>query len=373
MDLVNKWESPSPRAVAALTNTLHRASLRLAVHAQRDAGVVRLDHAHGQAVMVPLWAGEGWPQDVERVRRSDAWASASASGLPVIVARKLSDKVRQSLTDDGVAWADEAGRARVELPGLIIVLGDGAPTDTDRRVSEVKWSPGSGLIAEAMLELVARDWDSTHGNPAPRVMPKIAGITDATGLSGPFISRTLRAFDAQGWTSKSGPERGITTTRTLLDPSSMLSSWAGWYSRSRPDPIGAHGLIRSADEWIARVAATWPSNSWAATGGVVLERRAPFLTAVPVVDLYLADDVYLDAAQLATYLNDVDLRRVDSGARVRIAPASRAALRLFSRFPDWRPERPEVGNIRLYGDLLASRGVRDEEAAEHLRDVRIRF
>lgn len=373
VDLVNKVPPTSTRALAALASTLHHASDRLDVQAQRDTGVVQLVHPHGRASIVPLWAGEGWPTDVERLRRSAAWASASTVGLPVVVARRFSDKVRRSLNQDGVAWADETGHARLELPGLVVVLGDRAPIDRDRRVTEVRWSPGSGLIGEAILEPLVGRQDGTTEPSGPYVMPKIAGIADATGLSGPFISRTLQAFDSQGWTSKAGPERGRTTTRTLLDPSSMVSSWAGWYSRSRPEPIGAHGLIRDAEDWLGIVAATWPLHSWAATGAVVLERRAPFLTATPVVDLYLADDVCIDPTQLTSYLTDVGLRRVDSGARVRIAPASRAALRLFSRGPNWRPERPEVGNIRLYGDLLASGGVRGDEAADHLRTVGIGF
>lgn len=373
VDLVNKLPATSTRALAAIASTLHHASDRVEVQAQRDTGVVRLMHPNGQATIIPLWAGEGWPSDVERLRRSDTWESASTVGLPVVVARRISDKVRRSLNQDGIAWADETGHARIELPGLIIVLGDRAPIDPHRRVSDVKWSPGSGLIAEAILEPIAGDRNRTAEPSGPHLMPKIADIADATGLSGPFISRTLQAFDAQGWTSKAGPERGRTTTRTLVDPSAMLSSWAGWYARSRPEPIGAHGLIRNADEWIEIVAARWPLMAWAATGGVVLERRAPFLSALPVVDLYLAEDVCIDHPQLESYLRGAGLRQVDTGPRVRITPASRAALRLFSRGPNWRPGRPEVGNIRLYGDLLASRGVRAEEAADHLRNVGIRF
>jgi len=369
VEAVNKSPAPPSRALATLVSTLHDVSDRIAVSAQRDTGGVRLVHPHGEVVVVPLWAGEGWPTDVERIRRSDAWTAATHVGLPIVVARRLSDTVRTSLRRDGVPWADETGHARLDLPGLLIVLDDRAPIVRDRRVSEVKWSPGSGLIAEAILEIHARRWDDAE----PRIMPKIASIADATGLSAPFISRTLQAFDAQGWTSKRGPERGRTTTRTLLDPSSMLSSWAGWYARSRPEPIGAHGLIRDADEWLDTVATTWPAGSWAATGGVVLDRRAPFLTALPAVDLYLAEDVCIDPTQLTDYLQSVSLRRVETGPRVRITPASRAALRLFSRGPDWRPDRPEVGNIRLYGDLLAARDVRGEEAADHLRGVGIRF
>ena len=361
----------SLRASDALAAVLHEA-LGSAVAVDRSpSGELVLRYQGRTAVLMPLWAGAGWPTDVDRLRRSQAWESATVNGVPVVVGQKLSSTVRESLSRDGVAWADETGSAAIDVPGLLIRLNDPGKADkrpTARPAAEVRWSPGVGLLAEALLEPIAGS-----ASPERTELPRIAELAAQTGVSGPFISRTLRGFDAMGWTTKSGGQRGATTVRELVDPGSLLSAWAHWYPGSRPQGIAAHALIRDSTAWLADVARSWPRGSWALTGGVALERRAPFLTSVPVIELYLADDVCVDAGPRRETLTAVGLREVESGARVVVFPASRAALGLMERSRWWTPESPEVGSVRLYGDILASQTVRSDEAADHLRRTRIGF
>lgn len=373
MVAVNKqWTTTaSRRASDALAALLHDA-LGSAIAVDRSpSGELLLHYQARTAVLRPLWAGAGWPTDVDRLRRSQAWESATVHGVPVVVGQKLSSTVREALSRDGVAWADETGSAAIDVPGLLIRLSDPGKADkraTARPKTEVRWSPAVGLLAEALLEPIAGSASSERTE-----LPKIAALANQTGVSGPFISRTLRGFDAMGWTAKSGGERGATTVRELVDPGSLLSAWAHWYPGSRPQGIAAHALIRDSTAWLADVARSWPRGSWALTGGVALERRAPFLTSVPVIELYLAEDVCVDPGRRTAAFNTAGLREVDSGARVVVFPASRAALGLMERSPWWTPEDPEVGSIRLYGDILASQTVRSDEAADHLRRTRIGF
>ena len=364
----NYGEVGSPRALRVLAAIIHQAvGASVDGVARRDEGILDLTYRDAGHRLVPQWAGEGWPTDVERVRRSDSWTRAATSGTPVVVARKLSEKVRSSLTNEGIAWADETGRARIELPGLFLAVGDRVRMERERG-DAVAWSPGVGLIAEALLEPLTGRWEGEGA-----AVPKIAALAEHTGLSGAWVSRTLRGFDAEGWTTKSGPERGPKTLRVLADPGALLSSWAAWYPASRPEPIRAHKFIRDSEEWLGEVLAAWPEGSWALTGGHALEHRAPFLTSLPVVDLYLADDICIDRRLREEYLGNVGLQEVDSGARVRLWPTSRATLRVTTLSRPWPAVLPEVGNVRLYGDLLASGDVRREEAADHLRRTMIGF
>ncbi|HMO10340.1 MAG TPA: type IV toxin-antitoxin system AbiEi family antitoxin, partial [Actinotalea sp.] len=335
---------------------------------RRDEGLLELSYGGRSTTLAPLWAGEGWPTDIDRLRRSDAWERAWTTGVPVVVARRLSENVRHELSKDGVAWADELGRTRIELPGLFVVVGDRVTVGRDRADTEFKWSPGAGLVTEAVLAPLVGRWEGEGAT-----LPKIAELAELTGLSGAWVSRTLRGFDAEGWTAKRGPQRGTRTVRAVVDPGSLLSSWGAWYPKSRPEPLRAHTFIRDAEEWLGRVFARWPEGSWALSGAHALEHRAPFVTSLPVVDLYLADDVCVDRRLRGDYLKEVGLEEVDSGARVRVWPTSRAALRIWSRTAAWPAEPPEVGDVRLYGDLLASDDVRREEAADHLRRTRIGF
>lgn len=373
MASVNKASptTASRRASASLAALLNDA-VGAAVAVERPpSGELMLRHEGRTAVLVPLWAGAGWPTDVDRLRRSQAWESAAVHGVPVVVGQKLSSTVRESLSRGGVAWADETGSAAIDVPGLLIRLGDRVKSVDPRARRdplEVRWSPAAGLLAEALLEPIAGS-----ASPERTELPKIAELAAQTGVSGAFISRTLRGFDAMGWTAKSGGERGATTVRELVDPGSLLSAWARWYPGSRPQGIAAHALIRDSTAWLADVARSWPQGSWAVTGGTALERRAPFLTAVPVIELYVAEDVCVDRGRRLEAFTAVGLREVDSGARVVVFPASRAALGLMERSPWWTPESPEVGSIRLYGDILASQTVRSDEAADHLRRTRIGF
>lgn len=371
MDPVENWSEPrSPRALSVLGAVIHAAALdAVEAAAHRDTGVLTLRWRDRRTDLAPLWAGAGLPTDVERVRRSSAWADAATRAIPVLVARTLSAGVRQRLSADGVPWADETGRARITLPWLTLVLDDRVAVSAERGRDRggFAWTPGAGLVAEAVLGTVSGRWS---GESAP--LPRIADLADITGVSGSWVSRALRAFDAEGWVAKQGPARGPSTVRVLRDPAGLLSSWAAWYRGARPEPIRAHRFLRDAEEWLREVAGAWPEGAWALTGGQVLERRAPFLTALPVVDVYLADDVCVDRRRRADYLDRVGLREVDSGERVRVWPASRESLGLFGRSELWRTNEPQVPDIRLYGDLFGY-GVRGEEAAEHLRQVRIGF
>lgn len=367
------------RALQALRTILSwaaRGRLEIDEVPRGSATGLSVTHGGSRSVLVPYWAGKGFPSDVERLLRGPEWAELGGDAVAVVVARKLSPATRERLSREGIAWADEAGNAWIEAPGLLVVLGAGAvpsrPDEGRRRQSEqMRWSEGASAVAELILQMAAdRAW--REGRPPLRI-PSVAEIAERVGISRPFVSRTLQQLDRNRWTTKTGTDRGPMAARVLTDAAGLLDHWAGWYTDARRPALGTHALISDPDAFATEVARTWPPGAWALTGWLALEHRAPYMTSTPTIDLYLDRDLLALGPELDRLLTAVRLRRVAQGARVLLHPADAYLLNLLEdRNGASRAGVPEVSDVRLYGDLLGS-GVRGTEAAAHLRAERIGF
>lgn len=358
--------SGNNRAAAAVRRALTlpgpSQTLNVEQEAEGPLTTVLVRYGDRSVRLWPIWAGEGFPQDVERALKEAPPADPAA--CRVVVARRLSSGSRLWLTARGLSWADEDGSAQIAAPSGLLVLRDAMPRpDDEPSDSPVKWAAGSAAVAELILSEAI----GTPSDHAP--IRSAAAVADTLGLSIPAISRALQQFDQQGWSEKRGSERGPAARRWLVDPGALLSSWAAWYSTRTPVVVETHGFISSDDAWLrGEVAAHWPNGRWALTGLAALDRRAPFTTSVPTIDLYLDAHMFTDGRLLDGLLTSTGLRRVDRGARVRIIEADRYVLRLSQQ----RDDIPQVNDVRLYGDLLGS-GVRGPEAADHLRSTMIGF
>ncbi|MBD7920132.1 hypothetical protein H9657_17810 [Cellulomonas sp. Sa3CUA2] len=291
-----------------------------------------------------------------------------AGATPVIVARRLSPGSRALLAERGISWADEAGGLDLSAgPILIRIPTPPAPPEA----APARFTAAAGAVAEHLLQRAAT---------GETLVPPVADLAAAVGASPGAASRALTYFDSQGWTAPTGPRRGPTSRRDVVERGAMLDGWATWYASGQDDGIAAHALIRDPDTWLADVLApAWPRGVWAVTGLVALERRAPFTTATNPVDLYL-DGTAFDH-DLHDLLAAADLTPTDAGVRVRVLRADRYTVALLSADrpraarPDAAPDDdvPLVSDVRLYGDLLRRGGVRADEYAMHLREQRIGF
>lgn len=353
---------------ATLRIAIERAAgRRFALEEDEDdrGPLVRVRHGALTTVLRPYWAGQGFRKDVEAARAAMRDAGIPAEDVPVIAARRLPRTTRRDLENDGLSWVDEVHGARVFSPsGLAVVVEH--PAAPPRHDLDLKWTEALGAVAEYVLG--AHSVSAQHEEHG--AVPGVVDIAAALQLAPSIVSRAVRMFDAQGWTRKQGPERGPGARREMVDPGGMLTGWAGWYRAGRTATIQAHGLIRNYERFLDRgLPHAWKGTWWLATGAAAADRRAPYLTSVPQVDLYLDSAVFDDGAAIDDLLARADLRVVDSGARVRIHRSDRF-LRAVTRAAA-APDR-QVGDIRLYGDLLRVGG-RAEEAAEHLRETRIGF
>lgn len=360
--------SVNNRAIFALRQVLDTLRLRAEIERSQSLRGPSLDVRYGEGVsrLVPVWAGTGYPKDVTRALQELNELRLDPGETPVLAVREMSSGAANYLEDRGVSWVDERGRAMVSAPpALLVSRGPARPHRTVKEnPGEMAWAEGSGAVGEWLLTLALGGRDGS-----PLALPPGGEIAGRLGVSTALVSRTLAEFDALEWTVKSGAERGATAVRHLVDPTAMLSSWARWHSHRRAETLLAHALFQDPLAFVReRIAPVLPVGLWAITGWLALEQRAPFVTSIPRVTIYLDPEVVSGSEVLPDLLKRAELREVDRGARVAVVTSDRYATRTAPR----GHVLPLVSDIRLYGDLLRE-GVRGPDAAEHLRETVIGF
>ncbi len=298
------------------------------------------------------WAGEGFPQDVvrvlQRIPRNDA--------VPVVCAVSFSPGAVDLLRKSGVSYLDEAGRARIfSPPGLLLVRED-MTSQPHRKRSAFVWSPGLAATAELLL---SSQWDE---------LPPISAIAALLPVSMATVGKALQAFDREGWTESIGAARGVAAERRLVDRAGLLGSWSRWEAtREREDALRLSASWKEPWTFLSeRLAPALPSGKWCLTGWGAAELLAPYSATVPTLHLYIAEDSWFEAADAALALRGV--RQVDQGARISLMPLVEQLQRLGEERFRW----PVASTARVYADLLRE-GTRGQDAAEHLREVRLEF
>ncbi len=323
----------------------------------RDAVQITTRDVDIPSLLVPVPAGEGYPQDVRAALHQ---LPLEQDEIPVLAARRMSPGARALLDEKGLCWADEAGNIRLDIGPLVVVIDSPGAPRAPSHGDTVRWSDASGAIAELVLDRATR---------APHdLLDTVSNIAAQVGVSPPIVSRTLRRFDATGWTERSGPNRGPQVARRLIDPGSVLSSWATWHTTRQQPAIFAHALVADLEPWLGDLRDAWPPGSWALTGEAAAQLRAPYLSSVARIEIYLDPETY-DTA-LDELLDRAALEPVPDGGRIQVRRADPYLLGLVTT--DDAGDLPLVPDVRLYGDLLTA-GVRGEEAATAVRDRRIGF
>jgi hypothetical protein len=294
-----------------------------------------------------LWAGAGWPADVDRATRhlDEEWPSDL-----VLVARNLSAGSREMLDRKGASWVDGSGDAHIVGGDLLVVREAKRQSGVDRRA--FSWSPSAVSIAEALLNR-----DSPYG----------VGTTELatiTGWSTPQVSQVLGAFDAKGWTTKWGPKRGSGASREVADGARMLDAWAEQVSAAMPERRFAERIFNDPMQFLVdEIAPVLDRHGigWAVTGWAAAEQLAPFATAVPAIQVYVAEHAFRGPLTLA--MQDIPVREVESGGRIEFRSADPHLLKLATQ----RNGIPLATAPRVFADLQALGG-RGEDAAVHLRE-----
>lgn len=293
---------------------------------------------NGTAVRL-AWAGDGWLPDVRRVL-------AAADRPEIVGAHRMSPGARAELLAAGIGWADETGAAEIAI-GPIIVVRPGLVGSS--RPRSAGWTAATEAVAEALLCGTA---------------PTVDTVAEATGLSTGSCVVGLRSLTDLGLlTSDAG--RGRSSGRRLDNRDRLLDAYAAAAAaRRRPPSIRVGVTWRDVVEGTIAAGRAWTATgiAWAATGVVASEVIAPHLTNVNRADVYIAGRSLTDLARAATAAG---LRPVEGGRLQLLAFPTTATSRLIE----------QVGEMmvapwpRVFADLRES-GVRGEDVAEHLREIR---
>lgn len=331
----------------ALDRALDGLAIVEAVEADDDGARVSIRGRTRVYRLRAIWAGAGWPADVDRAIRSvgEEWPPDL-----VVVARNLSPGSRELLERRGASWVDGAGDARIVGPDLLVVRDAQLQMGAERRA--FSWSPSAVSIAEALL--------SRKSPSGVRTME----LATLTGWSTPQISQVLGAFDAEGWTTKWGPQRGPGASREIVDAARMLDAWAEEVSGLAPERRFAERIFNDPLQFLVdELAPVLDEHGvrWAVTGWAAAEQLAPFATVVPALQVYVENRAF--RGPLTQAMEDIPVREVDAGGRIEFRSADPRALRLTARSNGI----PLATAPRVYADLRALGG-RGEDAAMHLRD-----
>ncbi len=300
------------------------------------------------------FGGSELPLTVEfkpRVSAATAWHTvqqAARGPVPtLLVARETTKEARNILMQHGIAVVDGQGNAHIELPGLLFHVESRRrrPTNAPTRLAGK-----AGVAAQALLLHPERGW-------------KVTELAVEAQVSPGFAHRVLARLEEEAIVvaEGSGPAR----VRHVTDPTALLDLWAE-ENLERPTRTFGYLLSQTPQQLIRRLGEALEASGtdYALTGAAGASLIAPFLTAIPVVD------VWVRAAVAHRELCDaVGADQVTDGHNVVFAQSNGDAPLAFAQ----RQERLWVANrFRLYVDLRADPR-RGREQAENLRKEVIGF
>lgn len=313
-----------------------------------DCVLVKVRAPEATETLELRWAGRGWPGQVREAIKD---VEGEWPRRRVVTAERFSPGAIALLRERDANWADLAGQARIVAPPGILVFKD--QPQQRRREGEaprVSWSPAAIAVAEALLDARVRE------------LPRPDAIAEKVGWTVPRIRQVLQSFDREGWTEKVGPSRGPLAGRVLSDYEGLLESWSTHLADERPPAVVGHLLMRDPLGWLQGELAETISvaPAWAVSGWAAAQLRAPLVTVLPSVQIYVPIDVLDDVA--SRVFTAVGATEVEEGGRLELWGGDRAVFACAGSADGL----PVVSAPRLYADLIAFGG-RGKDAAEHVR------
>jgi IclR helix-turn-helix domain len=217
-----------------------------------------------------------------RANAATAWqlvqqADDGADSHLLLVAGSTTADAREILRRHGVAVVDGLGNAHVELPGLLLHLETrrGRRADGPRAQPPTRLTGKAGITAQALLLGRDREW---------RVQELAAEAHVSVGLA----HRVLARLEAEGLVTSEGA--GPKRVRRLTDATALLDLWAEENNDRGVERVRAFRLAREPRELAAAVSGGLRSAgiAHAVTGAAAAARVAPFVTAVPVTEIWVS-------------------------------------------------------------------------------------
>ncbi|MGA3215765.1 MAG: hypothetical protein ABSD97_08780 [Acidimicrobiales bacterium] len=271
----------------------------------------------------------------------------------LVVARTTTEEARHLLEEQGVGVIDTQGNMRVELPGLFLWT-EGRPVPAareDQKEPPVKLTGKAGVAAQALLREPQRRW-------------QVHDLAKAADVSVGLAHRVLARLERENLVKVEGA--GPKRTRRVENPTALLDLWAEEMRDRGVKQLRAFRLARDprVQTKILSRALAAAKIEHAVTGPAGAARLAPFVTAIPVTDIWVADTVALSDIA-ATAHADV----VQEGHNILLRQAtSDAPLAFRQKVDDVWTANP----FRLFLDLRQDPR-RGREQADRLREEVIGF
>ena len=307
-------------------------------------GVAAIRYAGGE---VPV--AFDWKARVSSAAAHEIVHRARQHGVPTVaVAAEMTAGAREILDGAGVGSIDGLGNVRLALPGLLMrITGAARPR---RRAVPVRLSGRSSLVAQAMLLDVERSWH-------------VSDLAQRCGVSAGLAHRVLRRLELEGVVTADGA--GPRKSRRLSDPAALLDLWAEEHS-DRPTRRPVFVLAQTADQLIDALCGGLERAGvdYALTGVAAAARVAPFVTSVPVAEVWVSS-----AAATSELCERLGATPVESGPNAVLLQERDDAPLAFRA----RESGVWTANVfRVYVD--ARRGPqRGREQSDHLRREVIGF
>lgn len=303
-----------------------------------------------------MFAGTAAPIAIEfkaRANAATAWHVVSVDRhhpeLPLaLIATETTADARRILSEHGIGFIDGLGNAQLELPGLLLrVAGTGRPT---RASTPSRLSGKAGLVAQALLLDPERTW-------------RIKDLAKETAVSSGLVHRVFARLEVEGVVSTigTGPHR----TRRVADPTALLDLWT---EENVDKPIRTRGyLLAQTPQQLINQLGEGLSDAnidHALTGAAAASIIAPFVTAITMVEVWVAD-----TTDPQVLFDHTPATPVTEGPNVTFLQAMDDAPLAFRQR---RGGLWIVNPFRLYADLKRDKR-RGDEQAEYLRREVIGF
>lgn len=264
----------------------------------------------------------------------------------LVVAGETTASAREILQSNNVAFVDGLGNARIALPGLVYRLAGQSQKST--KAPPTRISGKAGRIAQTLLVHPGRQW---HINE----------LSAKTDVSPGFVHRVVARLTAENIMESEGD--GPAKIRTVIDQGALLDLWAE-EQHDKVERTVAYQLAPSPQQLLGELTSALVDAGidYAATGPAAANLVAPFVTGIPVTDLWISDSV-----SPREILERTPAEAVDIGHNVAF---------LQTRDDGPLRDRQQIDGIwitndfRLYVDLR-NNPRRGAEQADHLRRERI--
>lgn len=246
----------------------------------------------GRPDFVLHFAGRREPVLIEVKRTANAATArqliATAGARPkrplILIAGETTAEARDILDEHGIGVIDGLGNAHVELPGLLLHIQGDRPRRQTQPATKLRGK--AGVVAQALLLEHERPW-------------QIDELAQRANVSVGLAHRIMKRLQDEGVAVAEGvgPQR----VRRIPNPAALLDLWTE-EMEEKPRRTFAHLLAQTPRALVEELGTNLARAGFdhALTGAAAAMRLAPFVTAVPVAEVWVnattAPDALCDGA-----------------------------------------------------------------------------